>query len=138
MPHPILTLVPLLITALFVTAPGLRAEVALPASPKAETDAAFIQHAQAQVPRRATPGRPSYLEMKDRYNKWTVGLAAGLHEGAGTRMASELSKALEDDENMRVLPLLAKGHFTNVSDLLYLKATDHANVTGDTRAPPTH
>src|SRR5262245_59015061 len=131
MPHPILTLVPLLITALFVTAPGLRAEVALPASPKAETDAAFIQLAQAQVPRRATPGRPSYLEMKDRYNKWTVGLAAGLHEGAGTRMASELAKALDDDDNMRVLPLLTKGLFTNIYDLLYLKGIDVAIVNGD-------
>src|SRR5262245_64783223 len=138
MPRYLVAPTAILVTPLFVTAPGLRAQVAGPSSPAPEASAAPIVLAQAQLQRRATAGKPSYAEMKDRYNKWTVGLAAGLYEGAGTRMAAELSKALEDDENMRVLPLLAKGHFTNVSDLLYLKATDHANVTGDTRAPPTH
>jgi TRAP-type uncharacterized transport system substrate-binding protein len=133
MPHYLSALVPLLVTALFVTAPGLRAEVALPSSPEAETNAAPIQLAQVQpqLQRRATAGRQSYSEMKDRHNKWTVGLAAGLFEGAGTRMASELAKALDDDNNMRVLPLLTKGLFANIYDLLYLKGIDVAIVNGD-------
>ena len=132
MPHRGLTFVPLLITALFVAAPALRAEVVFPSSPNAETNAAPIQLAQAQVQlQRRAPGKPSYTEMKDRYNKWTIGLAAGLYEGAGTRMASELAKALDDDENLRVLPLLTKGLFTNIYDLLYLKGIDVAIVNGD-------
>jgi TRAP-type uncharacterized transport system substrate-binding protein len=139
MPRLLLALVPLLFTALFVTAPGLRAQVALPSSPEAETNAALIQLAQAQpqaqpqplVQRRAA-GKPNYAEMKDRYNKWTVGLAAGLYEGAGTRMSAELAKALEEDEGgMRVLPLLTKGLFNNIYDLLYLKGIDVAIVNGD-------
>jgi TRAP-type uncharacterized transport system substrate-binding protein len=129
MPRYLLALVPLLVTALFVTAPGLRAEVVLHSSPAAETSAAPIRLAQAQSPRRAA--KPSYGEMKDRYNKWTVGLAAGLYEGAGTRMASELAKAVDDDENMRLMPLLTKGLFTNIYDLLYLKGIDVAIVNGD-------
>ena len=131
MPGYLLALVPLVVTALFVTAPGLRAEVALPSSPAAETSAARIQLAQVQSPRRATTAKPSYPEMKDRYNKWTVGLAAGLYEGAGTRMASELAKAVDDDDNMRLMPLLTKGLFTNIYDLLYLKGIDVAIVNGD-------
>jgi len=133
MPRHLLTLVSLLIAALFVTALGLRAQVALPSSPEAETSAAPIQLAQVQPQpqRRAIPAKPSYTEMKDRYNKWTIGLAAGLYEGAGTRMASELARALDDDENLRVLPLLTKGLFTNIYDLLYLKGIDVAIVNGD-------
>ena len=114
---------------LFFTAPQVLAQVAATAAPDTETRVQLAQ-AQAQTPRRA-PAKPSYAEMKDKYNKWTVGLAAGLYEGAGTRMAAELAKALEDDDNMRVLPLLTKGLFTNVYDLLYLKGIDVAIVNGD-------
>src|SRR5947209_5833977 len=126
--------------ALFVllaTAPNLWAQVAAPALPsEVATGLSPIQLAQAQtqtqVPHRAGANTPiSYSAMKDKYNKWTVGLAAGLYEGAGTRMAAELAKALEDDENMRVLPLLTKGLFGNVYDLLYLKGIDIAIVNGD-------
>jgi TRAP-type uncharacterized transport system substrate-binding protein len=99
-------------------------------APDAATSSAPIQLAQAMTERRAAV-RPSYTETKDKYNRWTVGLAAGLYEGAGTRMAAELAKALDDDDNMRVLPLLTKGLFTNVYDLLYLKGIDIAIVNGD-------
>jgi TRAP-type uncharacterized transport system substrate-binding protein len=126
MPQYPLAFVSLLVAALFITAPPLRAEEARP-SPQA-TEAPIVL-AEVQQKRAARPA--SYSEMKDRYNKWTVGLAAGLFEGAGTRMAAELAKALEDDENMRVLPLLTKGLFNNVFDLLYLKGIDIAIVNGD-------
>jgi TRAP-type uncharacterized transport system substrate-binding protein len=118
---------------LLVTAPQVWAQAAPPS--EAASDPAPMRLAQAQVQapaqRRAANAPLSYSAMKDKYNKWTVGLAAGLYEGAGTRMAAELSKALEDDENMRVLPLLTKGLFGNVYDLLYLKGIDIAIVNGD-------
>src|SRR5262245_38765003 len=132
MPRSLSSLVCLLVTALFVTSSsGLRAQVAAPSS---EANRAQVQFAQAQTqaqPLRRPAAKPSYAEMKDKYNKWTIGLAAGLYEGAGTRMASELAKAVEDDENMRVLPLLTKGLFGNIYDLLYLKGIDIAIVNGD-------
>ena len=131
MPRNLLALVSLLVTALFVTAPPLRAEEILSPSGATEVNAPPMRTAQVQLQRAATASKPSYAAMKDRYNKWTVGLAAGLFEGAGTRMAAELAKALDDDENMRVLPLLTKGLFNNVYDLLYLKGIDVAIVNGD-------
>src|SRR5947207_15229570 len=103
---------------LLVTVPNVWAQATAPATEVA-TDLAPIRLAQAQpetqAQRRAGPTTPvSYAAMKDKYNKWTVGLAAGLYEGAGTRMAAELAKALEDDDNRRGLPLLTKGLFSNV------------------------
>jgi TRAP-type uncharacterized transport system substrate-binding protein len=131
MPQFLLALLVLLVSAPHVWAQGT---ARTPLSDVATGVAPFqLAQAEAQGQRRAARPNapPSYSEMKDKYNKWTVGLAAGLYEGAGTRMAAELSKALEDDENMRVLPLLTKGLFSNVYDLLYLKGIDIAIVNGD-------
>src|SRR5262245_48340895 len=115
MPRSVLALALPLVTALLVSVSPLRAQIAATAGPDIAAPPAPFQlaqaQAQAQTPRRASPAKPTYTEMKDKYNKWTVGLAAGLYEGAGTRMASELAKALQDDENMRVLPLLTSGLF---------------------------
>src|SRR5262245_49329492 len=112
MPRFVLALLLPLVTALLVSTAPLSAQVAATAGPDLAAPPAPFQLAQAptqnqaQPPRRAAkPAPPSYADMKDKYNKWTIGLAAGLYEGAGTRMASELAKALQDDENMRVLPL---------------------------------
>src|SRR5215468_181395 len=134
MPRSVMALTYSLVAALLVSVSPLRAQVSSTASPDVSgnpTPIVQLAQAPAQPPRRAVPAKPSYSELKDKYNKWTIGLAAGLYEGAGTRMAAELAKALEDDDNMRVLPLLTKGLFTNVYDLLYLKGIDVAIVNGD-------
>ena len=44
-----------------------------------------------------------------RINNWTVGIAAGLLEGSFIRFASELGKALDDGENLRILPMVTYG-----------------------------
>jgi TRAP-type uncharacterized transport system substrate-binding protein len=67
-----------------------------------------------------------------RINNWTVGLAGGLLEGTFIRFAAEIAKALDDGDNLRVLPIVTYGATENVSDLLYLKGVDismtHADV----------
>jgi TRAP-type uncharacterized transport system substrate-binding protein len=131
MPQFLLALLLLLVSAANVWAQG----AAIAPLSDVATGLAPFRLAQAETQGQSRAARPnapvSYSVMKDKYNKWTVGLAAGLYEGAGTRMAAELAKALEDDENMRVLPLLTKGLFGNVYDLLYLKGIDIAIVNGD-------
>src|ERR1700719_830198 len=42
-------------------------------------------------------------------NNCTVGIAAGLLEGSFIRFASELAKALDDGENLRILPTVTYG-----------------------------
>jgi hypothetical protein len=60
-----------------------------------------------------------------------VGLAAGRTEGAPLQFASELARVLDDGDNMRVLPIVTRGPFDNVYDLLYLRGVDAAIVYGD-------
>ena len=95
-----------------------------------------IATAQAPFPRPpvkpvARPATPSDQQHKDRINSWTVGLAAGRMEGAPLMLASELARVLDDGDNMRVLPIVTRGPFDNVYDLLYLRGVDAAIVYGD-------
>jgi TRAP-type uncharacterized transport system substrate-binding protein len=69
---------------------------------------------------------------KERLNEWTIGLAAGLPEGAPLRFAAELARALDDGNNMRVMPIVTRGIFENFGDLLQLRGVDAAIVYGDT------
>ncbi len=92
--------------------------------------------AQAPGPKAVArpPARPVVLtdqQQKDRINSWTVGLAAGRNEGAPLLLASELARVLDDGDSMRVLPIVTRGPFDNVYDLLYLRGVDAAIVYGD-------
>ena len=69
--------------------------------------------------------------LKSKLNAWTVGLAAGQLEGAPLRFAAELARVLDDGDNMRVVPMVTRGPFDNVFDLLYLRGVDAAIVHGD-------
>ena len=68
---------------------------------------------------------------KEAINSWTVGLAAGRTEGAPLQFAAELARVLDDGDNMRVLPIVTRGIFDNIFDLLYLRGVDAAIVYGD-------
>jgi hypothetical protein len=65
-------------------------------------------------------------------NNWTLGVAGGFFEGTFIRFAVELAKALDDGENLRILPIVSYGGNENVNDLLYLKGVDIAITYTDT------
>jgi TRAP-type uncharacterized transport system substrate-binding protein len=93
-----------------------------------------VAQAPASRPAVKAPSRAPALtdqQHKDRINAWTVGLAAGRLEGAPITLASELARVLDDGDNMRVLPIVTRGPFDNVYDLLYLRGVDAAIVYGD-------
>jgi TRAP-type uncharacterized transport system substrate-binding protein len=85
--------------------------------------------AQAPVKRSAYE-----REMLGKTNEATIGLAAGLPEGAPLRFAVELARAVDDGSKMRILPIVTRGPFENVNDLLYLKGIDAAIIYGDVLA----
>jgi TRAP-type uncharacterized transport system substrate-binding protein len=91
--------------------------------------------AQSPAPPRpsATAVEPALTDQqhKVRLNSWTIGLAAGRLEGAPVTFASELARVLDDGDNMRVVPMVTRGPFDNVYDLLYLRGVDAAIVYGD-------
>ena len=87
-----------------------------------------LTNAAAQVAfKRSVYERTLY----DKTNEATIGLAAGLPEGAPLRFAVELARVVDDGTNLRVLPIVTRGPFENVNDLLYLKGVDAAIIYGD-------
>jgi TRAP-type uncharacterized transport system substrate-binding protein len=74
---------------------------------------------------------PTEQQRKEVINSWTVGLAAGRIEGAPLQFAAELARVLDDGDNLRVLPVITRGPFDNIYDLLYLRGIDAAIVYSD-------
>ena len=64
-------------------------------------------------------------------NAWTVGLAAGLIEGAPLRLAAEMARVVDDGDNLHVLPIVTRGPTENVNSLLYLRGIDLAIINSD-------
>src|SRR5256714_11659963 len=91
--------------------------------------------AEAQNTRNKTqtsrPVVPTENALRERINEWTVGLAGGLLEGAPIRLATEISRVVNDGENRHVLPIVTRGPTENVNDLLYLKGVDMAIISSD-------
>ncbi len=84
---------------------------------------------EAQVQLVAQTGRSESI--RHRMNDWTIGLAAGLPEGAPLRFATELARIVDDGDQMRVVALITRGISDNLNDLLYLRGVDAAIVYGD-------
>jgi TRAP-type uncharacterized transport system substrate-binding protein len=82
----------------------------------------------------SAPVRPLDATAVDALNAWTVGLAGGLLEGAPIRFATEIARAVDDGENMHVLPIVTRGPAENVEALLYLRGVDVAIINADALA----
>lgn len=106
-----------------VTAPADAQQVAQ-AEPKKQRTRAIVRQ---PVATKAGPEQ----RRKEAINSWTIGLAAGRIEGAPLQFAAELARAVDDGDNMRVLPIVTRGIFDNVFDLLHLRGVDAAIVYGD-------
>src|SRR5215470_8541108 len=88
--------------------------------------------AKAQSIPKLLQGGDTEAALKDRKNAWTVGLVGGLMEGTYMRLADDLRKALDDDDDsMRLLPIVSRGVAANVEDLLYLRNVDIAVTQAD-------
>ena len=87
--------------------------------------------ARPLFPTESRPLVPSEQALRERINRWTIGLAGGLLEGAPIRLATEMARVVNDRENMHVLPIVTRGPTENVNDLLYLKGVDLAIISSD-------
>jgi len=95
-----------------------------------------VEPARPAVTRASRAVRPAQprtgeQDVKDRINAGTVGLAAGLLEGAPLRFATEISRVVNDSGKVHVLPIVTRGPTENVNDLLYLKGIDLAIINSD-------
>src|SRR5260370_40321431 len=69
--------------------------------------------------------------LRERKNAWTVGIVGGLISGTYMRFADEMAAALDDGDNLRVLPIVSYGAASNLDDLLYLRGVDIAVTQSD-------
>src|SRR5215468_2370249 len=105
----------------------------LPASPcMAQTDSTTLKATQVTFRPAPTAAAASEKSKAADINNWTIGIAGGFFEGTFIRYAVELAKALDDGENLRILPIVSYGGNENVNDLLYLKGVDVAITYTDT------
>ena len=81
---------------------------------------------EASLVRRALP-----QEKKEKFNAWTVGLAAGLLEGAPLRLGAEMARVVDDGPNLHILPIVTRGATDNLNSLLYLRGVDTAIINSD-------
>ena len=84
-----------------------------------------------QPTQAAAQGQPApvqrvltYTEQQEKINAWTVGLAAGLIEGAPLRLAAEMARVVDDGANLLVLPIVTRG----TTEKLYLRGADLAII----------
>jgi TRAP-type uncharacterized transport system substrate-binding protein len=77
------------------------------------------------IPKSLQGGDPE-ATLRERKNAWSVGLVGGLFEGSFMRFAEEIRKVLDDNDDLRVLPIVSRGTASNLEDLLYLRGVDIA------------
>jgi uncharacterized protein len=87
--------------------------------------------AAAQTVPKAFSQPTNESAIKERKNAWTIGLAGGLFVGTFMRFGAEMAKALNDGDEMRVIPMVTDGSVTNLEDLLYLRGVDVAVTQSD-------
>jgi len=83
------------------------------------------------APEQAATRSLNFAAQQEKINAWTVGLAAGLIEGAPLRLASEMARVVDDGANLHVLPIVTRGPTENVNSLLYLRGVDLAIINSD-------
>src|ERR671913_2362742 len=67
-------------------------------------------------------------------NANVIGVISGGLDGTYTRFAADLAAVLDGVDGLRILPIIGKGSFQNISDLLYLRGVDLAIVQSDVLA----
>lgn len=90
------------------------------------------------APVQAVQGkRPPHAVLVDQVNQNTVTIISGNPNGALLGFAYDLSVVLDDEDNLRILPIVGKGAYQNVRDILYLRGVDLAitqtNILSDIR-----
>jgi TRAP transporter TAXI family solute receptor len=70
------------------------------------------------------PAAAQYLARRDKLNQNTVTVVSGNPNGTYLYLAYDLSAVLDDGDELRVLPIVGKGGYQNMMDVLHLKGVD--------------
>jgi TRAP-type uncharacterized transport system substrate-binding protein len=91
----------------------------------------FSFNLAAQVVPKSIQEGGTDAALRERKNAWTVGIVGGLISGTYMRFADEMASALDDGDNLRILPIVSYGAASNLDDLLYLHGVDAAITQSD-------
>jgi TRAP-type uncharacterized transport system substrate-binding protein len=91
----------------------------------------FSFNLAAQVVPQSISQGGSEAALRASKNEWTVGIVGGLFSGTYMRLAAEMQTALDDGDNLRILPIVSYGAASNLDDLLYLRGVDLAITQSD-------
>ena len=88
--------------------------------------------AQQLAPKRPVAAQPAppqnlaaqYVTRRDKLNQNTVTVVSGNPNGTYLYLAYDLSAVLDDGDDLRVLPVIGKGGYQNMMDVLHLKGVD--------------
>src|ERR1022692_2584011 len=86
----------------------------------------FSFNLAAQVVPKSLQEGGSDAVLRERKNAGTVGIVGGLLSGSYMRFVDEMASALNDGDNLRILPIVSYGAASNLDDLLYLQGVDAA------------
>ena len=107
----------MMFAAVLVFPTGLAAQLLAPA-PKPAVPAA----------KRAAPAAPApvarHAALTDKLNQNTVTVVSGNPNGTYLYLAYDMSAVLDDGNELRVLPVIGKGGYQNVMDILHLRGVD--------------
>jgi len=81
------------------------------------------QGPQVKRPAAATPAA-RYVALRDKLNQNTVTVISGNPNGTYLFLAYDLSAVLDDGDELRVLPVIGKGGYQNMMDVLHLRGVD--------------
>ncbi|WP_295843951.1 TAXI family TRAP transporter solute-binding subunit [Tardiphaga sp.] len=70
--------------------------------------------------------------IKERLNLNTITVVLGPLGGTYLNIGADLSTILDDEENLRVLPVVGKGSVKSIADILFLRGVDLGIVRADT------
>ncbi len=91
----------------------------------------FTVNLSAQVVPKSLSTPSSDATLREQKNAWTVGIVGGLYTGTYMRLVDDMASALNDGDNLRVLPIVSYGAASNLDDLLYLRGVDAAITQSD-------
>jgi TRAP transporter TAXI family solute receptor len=100
--------------------------LAFPASLEAQQATPIaVQLAQVQRPAPAPQTAAArHAELKEKLNANTVTVVSGNPNGAYLYLAYDMSAVLDDGNELRVLPMIGKGGYQNMLDVLHLRGVD--------------
>lgn len=86
---------------------------------------------QQVIPKADLSANSVYNRMAEQANAKTFTIVSGSVNGTYVVLANDMSFVLDEPDKMRVLPVLGRGSYNNIYDVLLLKGIDAALVSSD-------